>query len=121
MVIQYTTRQVEPGITVAEFTGQLSLGNRLLEIEKEVKNQILKDCQKLVLDVTQLTYIDSAGIGMLALCIGTVQKAGGKVHMALVDGKVKSMVELVRLDQIVPLYSDAASACTAFGEPAATA
>src|SRR5690349_20041655 len=100
MVIQYTTRRVGPDITVAEFTGQLSLGNRLLEIEKAVKDQILKDCRKLVLDVTQLTYIDSAGIGMLALCIGTVQKAGGRVYLATVDGKVKSMVELVRLNQI---------------------
>jgi len=121
MVIDYTTRKVEPGITVAEFTGRLSLGNRLLEVEKAVKDQILKDCQKLVLDVTQLSYVDSAGIGMLALCIGTVQRAGGQVHLAVVDGKVKDMVELVRLNQIAPLYPDAASACAAFAEPAATA
>ncbi len=79
MVVQYTTHRVEPGITVAEFTGQLTLGNRLLEVEHDIKEKILKDCTKLVLDLTRLSFIDSAGIGMLALCVGTLQRAGGQV------------------------------------------
>ena len=116
--MQYTTREVEPDIRVVEFAGQLSLGNRLLDIESSIKDTVLKDCRKLVLDVTQLTYIDSAGIGMLALCAGTVQRSGGRVHLALVDGKVKNMITLVRLDQIVALYPDAASACAAFAHSA---
>ena len=120
MVIQYTTHQVEPGITVAEFTGQLTLGNRLLEVEHDIKEKILKDCTKLVLDLTKLSYIDSAGIGMLALCVGTLQRAGGQVSLAVVDGKVKNMIELVRLNQVVNLYPDAAAACAALADPAST-
>ena len=119
MVMQYTTHQVGPGITVAEFTGQLTLGNRLLEVEHDIKERILKDCTKLVLDVTKLSYIDSAGIGMLALCVGTLQRAGGQVNLAVVDGKVKNMIELVRLNQVVSLYPDAAAACAALAGPAA--
>ncbi len=120
MVIQYTTHQVEPGITVAEFTGQLTLGNRLLEVEHDIKEKILKDCTQLVLDLTKLSYIDSAGIGMLALCVGTLQRAGGQVSLAVVDGKVKNMIELVRLNQVVNLYPDAAAACAALADPAST-
>ena len=119
MLIQYTTHQVEPDITVAEFAGHLTLGNRLLEIEHAIKEKVLNDCHKLVLDVTKLSFIDSAGIGMLVLLIGTVQRAGGKVHLAIADGKVKNVVQLVRLDHLVALYPDEAAACAAFAQTAA--
>lgn len=51
MPVQFTTHTVEPGITVVELTGRLTLGNRLAEVEHAVKELIKKGSRKLVLDL----------------------------------------------------------------------
>jgi hypothetical protein len=52
MVVQYSMHQVEPDILVMELTGQLTLGNRLMEVEHSIKERIEKGSKKLVLDLT---------------------------------------------------------------------
>ena len=61
------------------FTGQLNLGNRLMEFEHTIKQRIEEGSRKMVLDLSGLTYIDSAGLGMVATCAGVMSRAGGNL------------------------------------------
>jgi anti-anti-sigma factor len=106
MSVHYEVQQFEPDITVASLTGQLNLGNRLLEFEHNIKQHIQEGSRKLVLDLTGLTYIDSAGLGMVATCVGVMLRAGGKLVVVSAPGKITHMFEITRLDRIIDLYSD---------------
>jgi len=120
MIVQFATSKTATGVTVIAFTGQLTLGNRLIEAEHEIREQIRQGARKLVLDLTKLTFLDSAGIGVLAVCSGAMTKSGGRLAIAAGAGKVKESLELTRLDKVIEIYPDSESACAAlvqFGIP----
>jgi len=99
-------RQVEPNVTVVELTGHLNLGNELMSLENAVKRLIADGARKLVIDVTRLDYIDSAGIGMLVGCNGQMDRAGGKMRVAGAQGMVAKSFEVVHMDRITSLDAD---------------
>jgi anti-sigma B factor antagonist len=114
MAIRYELRHHEPDITVASMTGQLNLGNRLAEFEHNIKLRIVEGTRKIILDLTGVTYIDSAGLGMVAACAGIIFKAGGKLVVVSPGGRITQMFEITRLNRVIDLYSDFDAACAAF-------
>jgi anti-sigma B factor antagonist len=104
-------RQVEPDRTVVELTGRLNLGNELMTIETAVKRLIEEGARKLVIDVSGVDYIDSAGIGMLVACNGRLEKAGGEMRVAGAQGSVARTFDVVHMDRITSLDPDVDSAC----------
>ena len=105
------TRRVEPDVTVVELSGHLNLGNELMSVENAIKRLIEEGARKLVIDVTKLEYIDSAGIGMLVACNGLMDRAGGKMRVAGAQGTVAKSFEVVHMDRITSLDADADAAC----------
>ena len=101
---------MEPDVTVVELTGHLNLGNELMSLEAAVKRLIQEGSRKLLIDLTRLDYIDSAGIGMLVGCHGQMDRAGGKMRVAGAQGSVSKAFDVVHLDRIMPLDADADAA-----------
>ena len=112
---QSKTRKVEPDLTVVELSGHLNLGNELMSLENAVKRMIDEGARKLVIDVTRLEYIDSAGIGMLVACNGQMDRAGGRMRVAGAQGTVAKSFEVVHMDRITSLDADVEAACRNFG------
>jgi anti-anti-sigma factor len=121
MAVNYEVRQVEPDLTVASLTGQLNLGNRLMEFEHQIKQRIEEGSRKMVLDLSALTYIDSAGLGMVATCAGIMVKAGGKFAVVASGGKIAHMFEITRLNRVIGVFPDLTSATAAISGPSKAA
>jgi anti-sigma B factor antagonist len=109
MIVEFTTRQVEPDITLVELSGRLTLGNRLTEVEHAIKDCIEKGARKLALDLANLTFMDSAGIGMVMVCAGRIREVGGRMHIVGAQGHVKKVLELTQLHQVIPMVPDLSS------------
>ena len=103
--------KVEPDVTVIRLTGSLNLGNTLIGIESSLKRMIDEGVRKLVIDLSGVNYIDSAGIGMLVSCTGHIEKNGGKMRIAGSHGPVAKVFDVVHLDRITPLDPDVDTAC----------
>jgi len=114
VINQTHTRTIEPGITVFEISGRLSLGNTLLSIESAIKKLIDGGARKLVIDLTQLAYIDSSAIGMLVGSNGIMEQAGGTMRVAGAQGLVAKSFEVVHLDRILAMAPDVDSATSSF-------
>jgi anti-sigma B factor antagonist len=108
------TRQIEPDLTVVDLTGHLNLGNELMTVEAAVKRLIQDGARKLVVDLTKLDYIDSAGIGMLVGCNGQMDRAGGKMRVAGAHGAVAKAFGVVHMDRITSLDADVDAALRSF-------
>ena len=83
-----------------------------MTLEAAVKRLIQEGARKLVIDVTGLDYLDSAGIGMLVGCNGQMDRAGGKMRVAGAQGAVAKAFEVVHMDRIMSLDPDVDTAVT---------
>jgi anti-sigma B factor antagonist len=117
MAVNYEVRLVEPDLTVASLSGQLNLGNRLMEFEHQIKQRIEEGSRKMVLDLSGLTFIDSAGLGMVATCAGIMSKAGGRLVVVSAGGKITHMFEVTRLNRVIGLFPTLEAAFQAFSAP----
>jgi len=116
MITETNTRIVEPGITVFSISGRLHLGNLLVSVETYLHRLIAEGTRKIVIDLTNLTYADSAATGMLIGVNGLMEQAGGKLRMAGAAGSVARSFDVVHMNRIVPLDADVDGACKALSD-----
>ena len=81
------------------------------QIEAAVIKALNEGVQKLVFDLSQVRYIDSTGIGIIAYCFGKISRQGGRAAVAGANGLVKEVFKLTRLDNVIPFFPDIVSAC----------
>jgi anti-anti-sigma factor len=116
MIVDTVTHELAPGIASIRFTGRLVLGNRLTDVEHAIRETIKQGSRKLVLDFSRLSFMDSAGVGVLAMCLGIMEREGGKLVVAGATGHVEQLLELTHLNRLVGMYPDAASAHSALAK-----
>jgi len=116
MVVDIAVQELSPGVSTISFTGRLVLGNRLGEVEHAIREKIKQGCRKLVLDFSGLKFIDSAGIGMLAMWFGLMEREGGKIAVAGATPQVNQLLAMTHLNRLLGTYPDVASAHSALAE-----
>jgi anti-sigma B factor antagonist len=113
MPLEYTTENVPPDITVLRFTGRLMIGRETQTVEALVLQRLREGGKKLVVDLTGVNYIDSAGVGCLAASAAVVQNEGGALVLAGAGGLVLRVLELTQMDRVLRLYPSVPAACEA--------
>ncbi len=101
MLLEIEQRQVESDITIVELSGKLALGRESQRIEPVVDELIKQGCKRVVVDLERVNYIDSAGIGMLALGAGKLKSAGCNVAFRAPEGRVLELLQLTQLIKVV--------------------
>src|SRR5690242_3761963 len=113
MVLNIVERRVDPDITVVEVSGRLALGRESQRIETLMDELGKKGGARVVLDLTGVEYIDSAGIGMLALAAGKLKESGGTLAIVAPEGRVLQLLNLTQLHMIVKVCPTVAAATAA--------
>ena len=115
MLLQIEERQLGGDITLVAMSGKLALGRESQRIETIVEELTKKGTQKVIFDLSRVEYIDSAGIGLLALASGKIKEAGGKLVVVPGTGRVMEMLKLTQMTAILTLAATEAEAQTALG------
>ena len=119
MIVNVKAHDLSPDIAAMTFTGRLIRGHRWNDIEYVIRERVAQGLRKLVLDFSELGYIDSAGIGFVAVCVSMLEQAGGRIAIAGAAGQVKELLTLTHVDRVVGIYPDLPSAQSALSEAAA--
>ena len=114
MILDIQRKRVEPGIAVLEMTGRIAMGSDSQRIEWGLAELLKEDSKHVIFDLTNVTFLDSSGIGILMMCHARLKKAGGALHIAGAKGMVEETMEITSLSKIVPVYSSAAEAAQGF-------
>jgi anti-sigma B factor antagonist len=114
VIPNFRTRTIQPDVTVAEISGRLNLGNTLQSIESALHKLIDDGARKLVIDLAELTYIDSAGLGMLIECNGRIEQAGGSLCIAGAKGVVAASFAVAHIERILDLHDSVDAAGGSF-------
>ncbi len=116
MLLQIEERQIEPGITLVELTGRFALGRESQRLETIVETLVKAGRTRAILNLTEVDYVDSAGIGLIALAAGKLKEAGGKMVAVAPDGRVLEMLKMTQVNRIVTVCPTVPEAVSALGE-----
>jgi anti-sigma B factor antagonist len=114
------TRREEPDIDVVELIGNLNHGHTLGTIEIAIRRLIREGARKLIIDVSQLRFADSAGIGMFISMNGEMEQAGGRMRIAGATCMLAKSFVMVHMDRVIRMdlnVEAARNVLTTSGEP----
>lgn len=117
MLLQIDEKRIEPDITLVELTGKLALGRESQRIETLVEEFSKKGTLRVIFDMAKVDYIDSAGIGMIALASGKLKEAGGRLVVVAPEGRVLHLLKMTQVTAIVTVCATVAEAASALGPP----
>jgi anti-sigma B factor antagonist len=116
MLLQIEEKRIDPDITVVELAGKFALGRESQRIETIVDELLKSGRVRVVLDMTGVDYIDSAGVGLVTLSAGRIKEAGGKlVVVAPEGGRVLTLLKMTQVNMIVTVSATVADAVQALG------
>ena len=94
MMLATEVFQFEPDITGISCAGRFTLGTRLSETEALFNSLIRRGARKLVLDLTHVEFVDSAGLGIIMRLFGEIEQKGGHFRVAGANDQVKRLFEI---------------------------
>ena len=101
MLLDITEKHIEPDITLLELSGKLALGRESQRIETMIDEMTKKGATRVIFDMSKVDYIDSAGVGLVALCSGKLKEARGKLVVVAPEGRVRHLLSMTQVDAIV--------------------
>jgi anti-sigma B factor antagonist len=114
--LEITRKELHPGVVVLELRGPLQLGMECARLELAFE-QILREKQtRVVLDLSNVSKLDSGGLGKIVNCLSRLKVAGGTLRLAGVTGMVGGVLKLTKVDRLVKIYPTAAEASQSFAE-----
>ena len=113
MSVKLSTRQVGD-VTVIDAVGRITLGEGASMFRDTVKDLASKGNQKLLLNLSEVSYIDSSGIGELVSGFTTVTNHGGQLKLIGLTKRVKDLLQITKLYTVFEVFDDEASAVRSF-------
>ena len=107
--MQTTTRLVGE-IAVLEISGRITLGEGNVMLREIVRELIDKGNKKIVLNLAEVHYVDSSGVGELVKAHTTVRNQGGQLRLANLTQRVNDLLQITRLSSVFDIDRDEASA-----------
>ena len=114
MSMKATLRQVD-STTVVDMSGRITLGEGCTQLRELIRDQVSKGNKKLLLNLADITYIDSSGIGELVSGFTSVSNQGGQLKLLNLTKKVKDLLQITKLYTVFDVYDDEAKAIGSFG------
>ena len=113
MSMKVQTRQVD-GVTILDLSGRITLGEGSVILRDTVKDLLSKGNKKILLNLGDVNYIDSSGLGELVSAYTTAKNQGAQVKLLNLTKKVKDVLQLTKLYTVFDIYDDEASAISSF-------
>jgi anti-sigma B factor antagonist len=111
--IKLTTRQVGD-VTVVDAAGRITLGDGASMFRDTIRDLAASGHKKLLLNLAEVSYIDSSGIGELVSGFTTVSNQGGNVKLLNLTKRVKDLLQITKLYTVFDVFEDEAAAVRSF-------
>ncbi len=114
MSMKFKARQVD-GVTVLDLSGKITLGEGSVTLRDAIRDVLSKGQNKILLNMADISYIDSSGLGELVSAFTTVKNAGGELKLLSLTKKVKDVLQITKLYTVFDIKDDEAAAISSFG------
>lgn len=107
------TEKEREGISILSLKGRLTVGEASTVREK-VNQLVAAGRINIILDLSNVDYIDSTGLGSLVICFTTIKKAGGALKLVNLNKRNVELLLLTKLHTIFEVFSDELDAVNSF-------
>ncbi len=114
MELKVTNRLVD-GVMVIECTGRLIFGEEAALLRETVKS-LLPQNKRIVVNLHNVSYIDSGGLGMLVGLYSSAHNAGGEIKLAELTTRVNQLLQVTKLLTVFDVKDTERAAIDAFGK-----
>jgi anti-sigma B factor antagonist len=113
VTMKASTRNVDQ-ITVVDLSGRITLGEGSVVLRDTVRNLVGQGNKKILLNLGDVNYIDSSGIGELVSAFTSVRNQGGELKLLNLTKKVHDLLQITKLYTVFDVKDDEAAAIKSF-------
>jgi anti-sigma B factor antagonist len=111
LIIQERERE---GIHLLDLKGRLTVGEEVAQLREKLKALGAAGHDRIILNLAQIDYIDSTGLGTLVICFTSMQKAGGSLKLLNLSRRNIELLILTKLTTVFELFIDEQDAVNSF-------
>jgi len=115
MSIDFSTRQAGD-ITIVDLKGRITLGEGSVTLRDAVHDLLSKGKKRILLNLGDVNYIDSSGIGELVSAYTAAKKQGGELKLLNLTKKIHDLLQITKLYTVFDVKDDEALAVESFGK-----
>jgi len=109
VALKMSQREVD-GVTVVALDGRIVLGEENNALREKVKGLVAEGKKKIVLNVNNITFIDSAGLGTLVTSHHAAKKEGASVRLCHLNNKFQQLLQITKLQTLLYISNTEAEA-----------
>ena len=113
MHLEIQQREKE-GITILDLKGKIVLGSEDLSLRERLLSLLANGIRNVVLNLKEVTHIDTAGVGALMLCTEKFRAAGGRLVLVNLSPAQASVANILKRDSELDIYPDELDAVNSF-------
>lgn len=113
MSVKISTRQVGD-VTVVDVSGRITLGEGSSALRDVLRDLTAKGNKKILLNLSEVSYIDSSGIGELVSGFTSVSNQGGTLKLLGLTKRVKDLLQITKLYTVFDVHEEEAHAIRSF-------
>ncbi len=113
MSVKLNTRQVGD-VSVVDVAGRITLGEGSSALRDLLRDMVSKGQKNILLNLGEVSYIDSSGIGELVSGFTTVTNSGGQLKLLGLNKRVKDLLQITKLYTVFDVHEDEAGAVRSF-------
>jgi len=113
MTIRITNREVD-GVTVVTLEGRIILGEESHSFREKLKSLLAEGKKKIVLNVANIKYIDSSGLGALVAAYYSAKTQSASMRLCNLGGKFYEVLQITKLLTVFDVYDTEAAAVNSF-------
>src|SRR5216683_2627495 len=117
MALKMTNREVD-GVSVVALDGRIVLGEESNALREKVKSLIADGKKKIVLNMNNVTFIDSAGLGTLVASHHSAKTQGAALKLCHLGSKFQEVLQITKLLTVFDVYNTEAEAVGSFSKGA---
>jgi anti-sigma B factor antagonist len=113
VALTIATREVD-GVIILDLSGRITLGEGSVQLRDAIRSLISKGSKNILLNMGDVNYIDSSGLGELVSAFTTAKNQQADVKLLNLTKKVHDLLQLTKLYTVFDISDDEASAITSF-------
>ena len=113
MSVKLSTRQVGD-VTVIDAAGRITLGEGTTALRDSIRDSLNAGHKKVLLNLGEVNYIDSSGIGELVSAFTTVTNQGGQLKLLNLSKRIQDLLQITKLYTVFEVHDDEAAAIRSF-------